>query len=727
MKKQIKSPISKGVAKVPVIMQMEALECGAACLTMIMAYYEKWIPLEQVRKDCGVSRDGSKAKNILIAARNYGFEASGYKVELSSLKNSISFPCIIHWEFNHFIVLTGIKGNSYYINDPARGNIRLTEEEFDEGFTGVVLLFKPTESFVPSGKKQSVFSYAVSRLKDSGSAFAFVIITTLITSLINVINPVFSRIFIDRLLTGINPNWYYPFIAALTFLMVLQLTASAIQAIYSKRINGKMAAVGNSTYIWKILHLPMDFFSQRMSGDIMNRQSANATICTLLIDTLAPLAINAMVMVFYLIVMIRYSPMLTVIGLVSVLMNLGMSNLIAKKRINITRVLMRDRGKLESATISGIEMIETIKASGAEEGYFTRWSGFHASVNTQNVKFMQLNEHLGLIPTTIKMLSENIILLLSIYLTIKGEFTLGMVTAFQGFLLSFLGPAETLISAGTDIQEMTTDMERIEDVMSYPEDNTFLQPSESADDDTHFTAKLSGNISLKNITFGYSRLERPLIENLSLDIKPGQQIAIVGLSGCGKSTISKLISGLYSPWSGEILFDGIPLNQIPKHIFKSSIASVDQDIILFEDTISNNIKMWDNSIESFEVILAARDANIHNDIVLRGGYNKTLLEGGKDFSGGQRQRMEIARVLAQDPTIIIMDEATSALDARTEYNVVNAIRDRGITCIVVAHRLSTIKDSNLILVMDKGKIVEQGTHSELFSLGGRYKELVTNE
>ena len=722
---KIKSPITKGVAKVPVVMQMEALECGAASLAMILAYYGKWIPLEQVRLDCGVSRDGSNAKNILRAARSYGLSAKGYRYEPEVLKKEGRFPCIIHWNFNHFVVLNGFRGNKAVLNDPAKGTYTVPMSTFDESFTGICLILEPNENFVPEGKPQSMLAYAKKRLVGAGAAIVFVILTAVITSLLGIITPAFSRIFLDRLLTGENPDWLMPFTLALAGISVVQLVVAWIQAVYSLRINGKLAMVGNTTFMWKVLRMPMEFFSQRMAGDIQSRQSSNAMIAGQLVNTFAPLALNAVMMSFYLIVMLRYSVILTLIGLASVLVNLILSSIISKKRINITRVQMRDAGKLAGTTVAGIEMIETIKASGAENGFFEKWAGYQARVNTNMVRFQRMNQLLGLLPTLVSSLCDTAVLMTGVFLAMKGEFTVGMIMAFQGFLSSFISPATTLISAGQTLQEMRTDMERIEDVMKYPTDVTF----ENSDDSENIEYdKLSGNIEIKNVTFGYSRLAEPLIKNFSMSLKSGSRVAFVGPSGCGKSTVSKLISGLYKPWSGEILFDGKPMSKIDRSVFTGSLAVVDQDIILFEDTIANNIKMWDNSIEDFEMIMAARDAQLHEDIMQReGGYQYKLTEGGKDFSGGQRQRMEIARVLAQDPTIIILDEATSALDAKTEYDVVKSIKDRGITCIVVAHRLSTIRDCDEIIVMDQGNVVERGTHEELMKNGGAYTQLVSNE
>ena len=664
--RKVKTPVKKGWARVPVVMQMEALECGAASLTMVLAYYDKWIPLEQVRSDCGVSRDGSNAKNILVAARSYGLKAQGYRLEPEELRDGGQFPCIVHWDFNHFVVCCGFRGNKVVINDPAKGTLSLSMEEFDRSFTGVCLMFEPTESFEPGGKPKSMLAFAKERLKGAAPAIAFVVLTTLISSLIGVINPAFTRVFYDRLLTGRNPEWFMPFIIGMSAVAVLQIVTATADALTQLKIKGKMAVIGSTSFLWRVLHMPMEFFSQRMAGDIQQRQNDNASIANTLIGTLAPLVLQAAMMVFYLAVMMRYSWQLTLVGVVSIVVDSFVSRLISKKRINITRVQMRDMGKLSSATVAGIEMIETIKSSGTENGYFERWSGFQASVNTQNTKFSKLNNMLGMIPTIVNALTQTAVLMLGVWFVMCGSFTVGKITAFQLYLASFIAPASSLISAGQTIQEMRTKMERVEDVMKYPTDVGCEERGRGEDVEY---SKLNGGIELKNVTFGYSKLAPPLIENFSMKLAPGSRVAFVGASGCGKSTLSKLISGLYRPWSGEILYGGKRREEIDRNVFTGSLAVVDQDIILFEDTIANNIKMWDKTIEDFEMIMAARDAKLHEDIMMRdGGYQYVITEGGKDFSGGQRQRMEIARVLAQDPTIIIMDEATSALDAPYFWN-----------------------------------------------------------
>ena len=724
-KKKIPQPGKGRAVKVPVIMQMEALECGAASLAMVMAYYGKWVPLEQVRLDCGVSRDGSNARNVLVAARSYGFKAEGFRCEPDVLRRDIALPCIIHWNFNHFVVLDGFRGNYACLNDPARGEVKVSMEEFDEAFTGICLQITPGPDFQPGGKRKSTLSFARTRLKGAEAAVAFVMLSTIIGYLFRIINPIFSRFLMDRLLTGENRELLMPFLTLIAMLGLAQVAVSWVQAVYALKINGKMAIVGSSEYMWKLLHLPMAFFSQRMAGDLLQRQGTNATIASTLVNTLTPLVLNTIMMIFYLVVMLRYSVLLTILGLVTIVLNLTVSRLISAKRVNITRVQMRDAGKLAAATVSGIQMVETIKASGAENGYFQKWAGYQASVNAQSVKYAKVNQYLGMIPVLLSDIADASVLIFGVWLSMQGKFSLGMILGFQGFLGAFMSPAMTIISAGQMIQEMRTDMERVEDVMRYPDDPYAADtPYEEKKD----YSKLSGRVELKNVSFGYSPLGEPLIRDFSMTMNSGSRVAFVGSSGCGKSTLSKLISGLYQPWSGEILFDGKPISEIDRSVFTGSVAVVDQDITLFEDTIANNIKMWDKSIEDFEMILAARDAQIYDDIMAReGGFDAKLTEGGKDLSGGQRQRLEIARVLAQDPSVIIMDEATSALDAKTEYELVKAVKDRGITCIVIAHRLSTIRDCDEIIVLDHGLVVERGTHEELMAMGGAYTELVCSD
>lgn len=710
------------VAKVPVVMQMEALECGAASLCMILAYYGKWVPLEKMRDDCGVSRDGSNAKNILVVARNYGLDAKGYRFEVDEI-TQINYPCIIHWKLKHYVVLCGFKGKKAIINDPAKGNISVSMKEFDTSFTGIALLFTPTEAFEKGGSQRSVLRFARERLKGATSPILFTMLAGLVTAIIGVANPAIGKLFVDKVFTGDNPSLTAPLIWILFGLLFIYTLVSILSAIYLLKIRGKMAITSSSSFFWHILRLPMSFFSQRYPGDIVNRQASIESIPQTLISSLAPVLVNFLMVVVYIVVMTKYSLLLTLIAVASAVFNIFIYRFISNKRVNITRQQMNNRGNLSSVTVSGIDMIETIKSAGAEDLYFERWAGIHALENNANVRYIKVDQILGSIPTLIQKIMGAAILIIGALLIMQGQFTVGSLFAFQGFMTSMMSPFSSLISMGQSIQEMRSSMERVEDVMNYKSDvQVNFTPTEGP------KSKLKGEVELKDVSFGYSKLGEPTLKNISLKVEIGAKIALVGGSGSGKSTIAKLICGLYQPWSGEILFDGKPREAYTRDILTSSIGVVDQDIIMFEGTVADNIKMWDKSIKDFEMIIAARDAQIHDDIVKRnGGFDSSVLESGKNFSGGQRQRIEIARVLAQDPIIMILDEATNSLDAITENRVVEFVADRGITTIVIAHRLSTIRDCSCIYVLDHGEIVERGTHDELMKQNGLYTKLVTSE
>ena len=708
--------IGNKVKKVPVVIQMESVECGAASLCMILAYHGKWLPLEEVRTACGVSRDGSSAKSILKAARGYGLEAAGYRVEPEALEGMQ--PCIIHWNFEHFVVFRGFKKGKACLNDPAIGPVEVPMEEFERAFTGIALEFSPTEKFEKGGSRTSIFKYVKKHLQGAMSAFWLTMTFGLLTACVSIAVPLFTRLFADEILSGRNRDWQTVFLVSMAAMAVFNFFLVILQELYSKRIAGILAMKGNIGFLRHVLSLPMNFFAMRYVGDLQQRRYLNETITNSLVTVLAPQAINVAMLVLYLVLMLSYNVALTLIGIIAVVVNIISLQYFAEKRVNLVRSQQRSMAQYYNATVSCIDNMESVKAAGAEAGFFEYWSGLWSQKFNIESEATVRTLKMGLLPTLVLTLVNSTVLILGAYNILCGEMTIGMLLAFQGFMSSFMIPVNAVVTASQSLIEMRSEMESVEDVMKYPSDKR-------GDNGIMAEGKLGGELELRHVTFGYNPLMPPLIEDFNLHLKPGKSVAFVGSSGCGKSTLAKLISGLYKPWSGEILFDGRPIETISQEEMTNSVAVVDQNVVLFDDTIAQNIKMWDQSIEDFTMMMACNDAQIRKDIINRPeGFSTRLIKGGQNFSGGQRQRMEIATALAKEPVILIMDEATSALDPTTEEHVMEAIRIMGATQVIVAHRLSTIRDCDEIIVMDQGKIKQRGTHDELIAQEGMYKELM---
>ena len=716
-------PLSNGVARVPVMVQREHLECGAVCLAMVAAYYKKWVPAEQVRIDCGVSRDGSTAGNIVKAAKSYGFEVKCFRRSDVSIRQKGVYPCIAHWNNDHFVVLKGFSEKYAYINDPAEGSVKLTLNEFAELFSGTVIMLEPGENFTAGGRKTSMHVLAGMFLSGSGGIIAAVAVATFAASLLTVSGPAASGFFIDRLLTqGAEADrLLLPFAAVLTLIAALRLAAAAARSVYGRRAEGKLSVTGGANYMWKVMRLPARFFSQHIPADIFTRLDSGVELAYEAVNRFIPLSLSMVMTVIYLVLILRHSVPLAAVSAGSVALNVFIARLKAVSGDNSDKVIQRYRDRLFEKTFSGVEMIETIKASGAEQAYIRKWAALQADYAKRTVRAAKKEGLLEGLSLFASMLVFYIIMVVGVGYVVKGRMTLGVLWMLQGFFSAMLEPLTSYSSSGVSSGTVRTKLESLEDIMNYQVDE---QPENSGGEEL---AKLKGTVELRNVTFGYSKLSKPIISDFSLRVEQGACVALTGASGCGKSTVARLISGLYEPWEGEILLDGVPRGEIDSAVLTGSLAVAEQETVFFDGTVRDNIRLWDRSIEDFESILAARDAQLHECVMARGGYDSPVSSDGRSFSGGERQRLEIARVLAGDPSIIIFDEATSALDAETEEKVISAVRARGITLIMIVHKLSAARDCDEIFVMDKGAVAERGTHEELMRLGGLYAGLALSE
>jgi NHLM bacteriocin system ABC transporter peptidase/ATP-binding protein len=703
---------------------MEAVECGAASLAMICAYYKKYLPLEQLRVDCGVTRDGVKASNMMKAARRYGFQARGFRKEPADLK-TMPLPAIIHWNFNHFVVLERFARDQVFINDPASGPRTVSEEEFDLAFTGVILTFEPGPEFQPGGKKNSFVDSLRDWLSGSRVAITYLVLIGLLMVIPGLIVPAFSKIFIDDILLGGKSDWLKPLLWGMGAVVILQAVLTGLQQHYLLKMETKTAVSNAGKFFWHIFRLPVEFFQQRSVGDITNRLQSNDQVAAFLSRELAETAIGLLTIVFYFIVMLQYSIVLALVSLLMASLSITYLLYSSNKIETLNKKLLQDKGKVMGFSISGLYIIETLKASASESDFFAKWSGYHAKEINSQQRLGKTTQVLLQLPEFLSEFANVIVLFVGGLIIINGHLTIGSLIAFQGLLGSFMTPVNGLTHMGMQMKHVQGDINRLEDVFKYNLDQNVSREVEVESEEEAYQ-KLEGYIEVKDLAFGYNPWDPPLIENFNLSLKPGSRVALVGGSGSGKSTVARLITGIHQPWSGEILFDGKPRENLPRSVMVNSMAVVDQDITLFDGTIKENLTMWDSTISEFNIIRAAKDACIHDDINIRDkGYDHKVNEGGANFSGGQKQRLEIARALAGNPSILILDEATSALDVHTENLVDENIRRRGCTCLIIAHRLSTIRDCDEIIVMDRGKIVERGTHDELKNAGGLYAQLIS--
>ena len=576
------------------------------------------------------------------------------------------------------------------------------------------------------GKAPSTLKVLAGRLRYVKSALWFVILASLALVIPGLMIPVFSQVFVDDYLIGRLDGWVKPLLLGMAITALVRGMLTWLQQKYLLRLEMHLSLSTSSTFFWHVLRLPVAFFTQRYAGDISQRVEANDRVAQLLSGDLATNAVNLVTLVFYLAVMLTYSWQLTLVGVVLTALNLIALQRLARMRTDGNMLLLQDGAKLMSTTIGGIQTIETIKATGAEHDFFTRWAGYKAKVSNTEQRLEVATRLISALPGLLNALITVAILGLGGAQVISGAMTVGMLVAFQSLMISFTTPVGNLMALAGKYQAAKGDMARLDDVMRYPVDACFeLDKTPGAPGSALASGKLQGHLELRNISFGYSPLEPALIENFSFSMGPGQRIALVGGSGSGKSTIARLVMGLVQPWSGEVLIDGAARTKIDRTILAASLAGVEQSPYLFEGTVRDNLTLWDSTLPQADMLEAAHDAMIHEAIIGRPeGYDSPIGEAGAGFSGGQVQRLDIARALALKPSILVLDEATSALDPITEMQINDNIRKRGCACLVVAHRLSTIRDADEIIVMEQGRIVERGSHDQLIALGGAYSQLI---
>lgn len=711
--------------RTPTILQMEAVECGAASLAMVLAYHGRHVSLEELRLLCGVTRDGSKASNLIKAARSFGMTARGFKKEPANLRE-MPLPQIVFWNFNHFVVVEGFGKDKVFINDPAMGPRQIDHAEFDESFTGVVLTFEPGEGFQPGGSPPGVIAALRRRFVGLNEALTYLVLVGLALVVPGLIIPVFSGVFVDKFLVGGMESWLKPLLIGMVLTALLRMALTWLESYYLLRVQTHIALSSASKFFWHVLKLPVDFFTQRSAGEVSARVALNDQVAVLLSGDLAHAVLSLLTALFFVFLMFSYDVVLTCVSIAVVSLNLIALRLIARRTEELSQRLSIDAGKVMGASMNGLLLMETVKSSGSESDFFARWAGYQAKYVVSEQEVARVGLLLGSLPALLTAINAALVLGLGGLRVIEGQLSLGQLVAFQSLVASFVGPVSVLVGLGGKLQEVKGDMRRLDDVMQYPSDPALAGIGQSRPVGLPTAPKLDGLVELSKVDFGYSPTDPPLIRDLSLTLRPGERVAIVGPSGCGKSTVAKLVMGLYQPSAGEIRFDGFRRESVGRYEFTNSVAMVDQDVVMFEGSVRDNLTLWDRSVAEADLMQAAKDACIHETIRSRpGAYDAKIEEGGRNLSGGQRQRLEIARALTGNPRVLVLDEATSALDADTEKIIDDNLRRRGCACLIIAHRLSTIRDADEIIVLDQGQVVERGTHDRLMlSELGFYRRLV---
>lgn len=714
--------------RTPIFPQFEAAECGAASLGSVLAYFGRWVSIEGLREACGVSRDGSSAGDIARAARAFGLEASGWRKELDELQD-LPLPAILFWDFRHFVVLEGIGPGRYYLNDPANGRRVVDEEDFSRSFTGIAITFQPGPDFRAVGSKPGVLKQLWPWLRNTKQALAFLALCGLMMSVPGLALPALLSVFVDRVLIGSAASLGLALVAgaalagATTYLLVwLQQRSLRLLAV-------RLSVVQSDYFMARMLRLPTQYFAHRFAGDVSSRMQLIDKVADSSSRQFVGVMVEMVMSVTFLAWMVFNDALMAVPIAALGAVNLGVTRLVSRLRNDENRQLQREQALLSGISASGLTRMDTLRATASEDDFFSWWAGYQARELRARQKFAEKGYFIASLPRLFLLTGAAVVLGLGGWRVLEGDMSIGTLMAFYVVATNFLMPIGRFVQFADAFQILEGDLQRINDVLGAHEDPALVNQDET---ETIQIAtyggrtKLAGKVEMRDVTFGYRPNYPPLVKDLNLTVEPGQRVAIIGPTGSGKSTLVKILTGEYTPWSGEVLFDGVPGSEVSRRLLTRSMGIVDQHVQMFAGTVRENLAMWDQSVPDHRLVAAARDALIHDEIMRRRlGYDSSVEEGGSNFSSGQRQRLEIARALVNEPSILVLDEATSALDALSEMHIDDRLRRRGCTCVIIAHRLSTIRDCDQIIVLDRGREVQRGTHEELIgNESGMYYQLV---